>query len=243
MSTGGQTGGGAQANSSTVALFQEQWSLYRKVVDNNLLFHREAYGRLRRFLEEEVKRPFRFLDIACGDATCSAQALLGTQVRHYRGIDFSAPALALAAETLDELGCEAILEQSDILDGLADRSNLADVAWIGLSLHHFPTSQKRVFMHTIRRALPADGMLLIYENLSREGEPRSSWLNRWDAQFSSWTALSPAEWRAITAHVHAADFPEPDSTWRMLGYDAGFPKARRLYVCPTALFGLYCFSA
>ena len=29
-----------------LALFRRQWELYRKLVDNNYLFHREAYGLL-----------------------------------------------------------------------------------------------------------------------------------------------------------------------------------------------------
>jgi hypothetical protein len=32
----------------SVALFQKQWQLYRKIVDHNYLFHREAYRSLHR---------------------------------------------------------------------------------------------------------------------------------------------------------------------------------------------------
>ena len=42
------------------------------MVDNNFLFHREAYDRLRVFLLAEFARPFRFVDIACGDAGARA---------------------------------------------------------------------------------------------------------------------------------------------------------------------------
>ena len=42
------------------ALFQQQWQLYRKFVDNNLLYHREAYGELHRILVEEVGSLFGF---------------------------------------------------------------------------------------------------------------------------------------------------------------------------------------
>jgi hypothetical protein len=52
----------------SLGLFQRPWKLYRKVVDNNYLFHREAYAQLHRILVDEGVRPFRFLDIACGDA-------------------------------------------------------------------------------------------------------------------------------------------------------------------------------
>ena len=69
------------------ALFQQQWQLYRKFVDNNYFYHREVYGQLHRILVEEAVQPFRFLDIACGDARATVDALKGTRVAHYHGID------------------------------------------------------------------------------------------------------------------------------------------------------------
>jgi hypothetical protein len=37
-----------------LALFQQQWQLYRKFVDNNYFFHREVYGQLHRILVDEA---------------------------------------------------------------------------------------------------------------------------------------------------------------------------------------------
>ena len=68
-----------------VALFQEQWQLYRKFVDNNYFYHREVYGQPHRILVDEAVWPFRFLDIACGDARATVDALKGTRVAHYTG--------------------------------------------------------------------------------------------------------------------------------------------------------------
>ena len=45
-------------------VFQREWQIYRKMVDNNYLFHREAYDRLHQILIDEVPRPFSFLAIA-----------------------------------------------------------------------------------------------------------------------------------------------------------------------------------
>ena len=41
-----------------LALFQQQWQLYRKFVDNNYFFHREVYGQLHRILVDEAVQPF-----------------------------------------------------------------------------------------------------------------------------------------------------------------------------------------
>src|SRR5215471_11523156 len=106
---------------AALALFEQQWQLYRKVVDNNLLFHREAYARLHRILIDEAFQSFRFLDIACGDARATVEALRGTRVAHYHGIDLSQPALDLASEALEELTCPVTLERRDFVEALCDR--------------------------------------------------------------------------------------------------------------------------
>jgi hypothetical protein len=48
------------------------------VIERNSMFHREVYGLLHKILITEAPTPFRFLNIACGDAMGSAAALNGT---------------------------------------------------------------------------------------------------------------------------------------------------------------------
>jgi ubiquinone/menaquinone biosynthesis C-methylase UbiE len=230
-------------DSAALALFQRDWMIYRKMVDHDYLFHRGAYGALRRYLVEEVDRPFRFLDIACGDASASVGALKGTKVAHYHGIDLSAPALKLAAEELAALDCPVDLDRRDFYAALNDRPEPADVAWVGLSLHHFQPPEKLKLMRAVRGVVGAGGAFLLYENTSPDGEDRDGWLRRWDLQRPTWHAFTDADWQALWDHVHTADFPETDSTWRGIARDAGFGTVRQLFRSPTDLFRLYCVTA
>jgi SAM-dependent methyltransferase len=225
------------------AVFHETWRIYRTLIDENYLFHREAYACLQCILREEVRRPFRFLDVACGDATASVAALSGAPITHDHGIDLSAAALALARPALADLACPVTLEQADYVAALRTRTEPADVVWIGLSLHHLRTPQKLDVLRMIRRRLPADGHVLLYEDTSPDGEDRDGWLRRWDAQQPRWTAYTSDEWATITAHVHAADYPEPAGRWRMLAAEAGFAAAREMFVAPSDLFRLYWMPA
>jgi hypothetical protein len=86
-----------------------------------------------------------------------------------------------------------------------------------------------------------EGRLLIYENASPNGESREKWLKRWDAQKSTWTAYTAAEWDYVTAHAHAADFPETEIGWHTLGTQAGFGLTKAVFVSPSNLFRLYAF--
>jgi methylase of polypeptide subunit release factors len=98
--------------------FRDQWQLYSKLVDNDYLSHEAVRAVLHRELVTDVNRPFRFLDLACGDARLTVAALQGTPVIHYHGIDLSAPALAMARQTVETLACPVELEQEDFVSAM-----------------------------------------------------------------------------------------------------------------------------
>ena len=76
--------------------FLQGWQTYRKVRDLDYIFHREVYAALHRALTEDAPRPFRFLDVGCGDSVATVGALRGTEVGRYVGIDLSRALLDLA---------------------------------------------------------------------------------------------------------------------------------------------------
>ena len=119
----------------------------------------------------------------------------------------------------------------------------ADVAWIGLSLHHLRRPAKRLLMRNARRIVGDHGRLLVYENASPGNESRAGWLKRWDAGRTRWRSFDDEEWASVSLHVHARDYPETHANWLALGLEAGFRKSRCLFVSPDDLFRLYSFEA
>jgi SAM-dependent methyltransferase len=229
---------------TAMALFQQGWETYRKVVDHNYMFHREVCGLLRRILEDEAAKPIRFLDIACGDARATVGALKGLPVAHYYGIDLSRPALELARAAVGALGCPATLHERDFVDALADWSEPVDVAWIGQSLHHLLAPGKLALMRRIRDIVGERGLFLIWEPTLLEGEGQDGWVHRLDLSGrSAWTALTPAEREAMLVHCRDADFAETAAGWLALGRGAGFGEVQELYAAPTGLARVYRFRA
>jgi SAM-dependent methyltransferase len=225
-----------------IQTFRDQWQVYSKVVDNDYLSHEAVRAVLHRELVTNVNRPFRFLDLACGDARLTVAALQGTPVIHYHGIDLSAPALAMASETVETLVCPVELEQEDFVSAMRRRPEPADVVWIGLALHHLQTPDKQALMREIRAVVGDSGGFLIYEPVRNEGESRPAYLDRFEQiNHSAWAALTPDEWAIMLAHVRAADFPEPPSVWAQLGRDAGFPDVCDLFTDPTGFYTVFCF--
>jgi hypothetical protein len=230
-------------DASAQAVFQQEWRIYRTMIDHNYLSHREVYNCLRRILTDEAPQPFRFLDVACGDATEVVGSLEGTMIAGYDGIDLSRAALDLAGRPLAALGCPVTLQQRDFVDALLEQPEPADVVWIGLCLHHLATAEKLAAIRVIRGIVGDGGLLLIYEPTSPDGEDRAGWMRRWDEQHPAWTAFSPEDWETFTAHVHAADYPGTVSGWHVLGREAGFSAVREVFVAPSNLLRMYRFKA
>ncbi|MDY7013154.1 MAG: ubiquinone biosynthesis protein UbiE, partial [Cyanobacteriota bacterium] len=60
---------------SSNEFFNQQWQLYQKILFNNYMGHQEIYGVLHELLINDLKKPFSLLDLGCGDASFTAQAL------------------------------------------------------------------------------------------------------------------------------------------------------------------------
>ena len=223
--------------------FGEQWQVYQKVVDNNYLAHREVRGVLYRQLTETVARPFRFLDLACGDAGMTVAALTGTPVQAYEGIDVSAAALAMAKKTTAALSCPARLVEQDFVTAMRERTEPADVVYVGLSVHHLPAPEaKRDFLRSVRAAMGNDGLLLIFEPTRLEHETRPAYLERYDTFLHSiWIALSPAEQEVLSTHVRTSDYPESPTMWTQLGHDAGFTQAENLFTDSVNMHRVFAY--
>jgi SAM-dependent methyltransferase len=207
-------------------------------------FHREVYDHLRRLLVEDAVQPFRFLDVACGDASATVNALKGTKVAHYHGIDISRPALDLAAQELEAVGCAVMLQQCDFVEAIHDWSAPVDVVWIGQSLHHLRSSAKLLFMKQVRKILGNQGLFVTWEPTTREGEDRGGWLERFETETQPyWTAMTSSECKALVDHMRADDYPETAARWRSLGLEAGFSKVEEVFVAPRDLSRMYYYRA
>jgi len=129
-----------------VGEFFNAWAIYRKVLSNNYMHHREIYQAITDLLAEQWEsRPFKLLDLGCGDASFLAPTLQGRSIQHYMGFDLSAPALALAAENIAPLDCKAELINIDFMEGLAQTHEHFDIVFTSYALHHLTQEEKAEF--------------------------------------------------------------------------------------------------
>lgn len=186
-------------------------------------------------LVEEAPKFFRFLDVACGDASVSAPMLKRTAIGHYTGIDLSAHSLALAEEALKTLPCQFDLHCKNFVETLADWNEPVDVVWVGMSLHHLQAAEKQRFVESVYRVLRGAGLFLIWEPTYLIGEDRMGWLNRFSSYRTTWAALTDDEFAEMESHMRLADFPESADEWKAIGHRAGFSHVEELFMMPNRL--------
>ncbi len=220
--------------------FQKGWSTYQKVIDHNVLAHREVEEALHGALST-IRDPIDFLDIACGDAGQMRRALVDSKVCNYRGIDLSWPALELAAKNLEGVLFDVDLHHSDFVTELTARQHTSDVSWCGLSIESLTKDRKRAVFKalsdTTRRCL------MVYEPILRGGESFESYLHRSERlNKPAWTFLTIDEWDEVFHHISTCDVPETAQAWIELGLEAGFSEAREIYVDPPGFYGLYRYD-
>jgi SAM-dependent methyltransferase len=223
--------------------FLKGWQTYCKVREYGYIFHQDVYGALRRVLVDDAPRPFRLMDVGCGDSVPTAAALFGTEVGGYVGIDMSRALLDLARVELARVGCPVIFVEGDYRTVLADWREHVDVVWIGQSLHHMDSDEKLPVMRQVRRIVDSGGLFLIWEPTSLPDEGRIGWQTRVDDYVATWTDLDEDERRTVIEHGWASDHPETVARWLELGREAGFAAGELLLEAPPRLGAVYKFRA
>jgi SAM-dependent methyltransferase len=234
---------GTERAATAVHTFFSQWDIYRLCIEHNTLHHREIGEILRRELLPHLK-PFTFLDLACGDAELTAAALRETAVRAYTGVDFSAPALAFAANKIAELGCPRTLHEADFTEFLRQNQATFDVIYLGLSLHHLETGTKREMMTHLHRATAPGGTFYLFEPILHAGENREGYVARWAAAMDGPYDPFPAAARdALREHVRESERPESADEYLAAARDAGFRDGEILFTDAGNFYALFRFHA
>jgi SAM-dependent methyltransferase len=227
--------------SDPVHSFFSQWEIYRLCIEHNTLFHREVGDILRHELLARTA-PFTFLDLACGDADLTAAALRETRISSYTGVDFSAPAVALAANKIAELGCPRTLHEADFTDFLRENKESFDVIYLGLSLHHLERETKHEMMTHLHRATAPGGTFYLFEPFLQAGENRAEYVTRWAAAMDGPYDPFPSEARdALREHVRASEKPECKNEYLNAARAAGFQDGEVVFTDPTNFYSLFRF--
>lgn len=230
-------------DTAAVKSFFDGWQIYRKCLENNYTFHREA---LAAFTAALADRPSRgdFLDIACGDAEFSCRLIADKPLSSYTAIDCSPVALELAKKTTASLPCARRFFEGDFFCDTAPISGFFDIIYLSLSLHHLPASDKQSFFFTLFQKMKPGGIFLLYEPSFAPGESAEDYMQKFTAHArESFTSLSESEREGMISHVTSCDFPESVETYFAMAKNAGFSSQSLLYSAPGQMLSAMAFHS
>jgi len=224
-----------------VRQFFDQWGIYRKIVDHDYLHHRAAYAAIGRVLGQ-FAHPISFLDLGAGDADSTSKVLAQRAVRSYQAVDLSDIALQLAKKNSEPLIAEKRFIHADFFQYVKEITDVYDIVFIGLSLHHLPFADKKRFLPELWRLVAPGGSLVFYEPISEPGESRDAVLARWWTVASQWNKLSDDELAQAKTHVFGNDYPETIADYEKIALAAGFTSMEVPFVSSDELYAVFAFK-
>ena len=228
-------------------LFNERWQLYQKILFNNYMGHRELYGILHELLTDYFQKPFSLLELGCGDASFTVQALLNTNIAAYTGIDLSKDALSIAQANMAFTPYSKNLIQGDICEMVSElmpsQENSFDAVVTSFAFHHLNLEQKDNVMGQLSRLLNSDGVFLVIDMVRSEGESPEAYIERYlENARQNWSQLTSQELEMVTDHICSEDLPETQDTLNSLAWKHSFTWSECLYCDPQDISQLLCFS-
>ncbi len=218
----------------------DAWDAYKKVVAGDYMFHSKIGAGLAGALARFSGRPYRLLDLGCGDASAIAPLLRETPPAAYTGVDLSDKALTLAAQNLKGLPFEPTLKYADLVDALAE-DGVYDVIYSSFAVHHLTTERKAEFFRRAAQRLAPGGLLLLADVVREEDETLPVYHRRYTEWLrATWDGLTMAERESVCDHLVANDLPEPFSVLEAQARAAGLASAPGGVTC--GWHRLMCFS-
>ena len=211
-------------------LFVDTWTVYKKIVQSNFMFHQAIYRTVDHLLQKRDSAPFSLLDLGCGDIENIHPLLLRRNVAHYVGVDLSEVALKLADERLHNLRLKVELEVDDMVDFLErDDPQNFDVIFSGFALHHLSTTDKQRFLMAVKKRLTPEGEFILVDVFRDEGQDLPDYLDAYCGKMANeWKTLTEEEMDYAITHVREFDMPETLKTLEILASKAGLKRCETI---------------
>lgn len=207
----------------------QQWSIYRKVIDNDYLEH----NQIAAILETELLACKNFqdlLDLGCGDAEVFHRLSARFSAVRYVGVDVTPSALDCARGRLQGHGASCKFYGMDLLGFLKESPDRYDVILVGFALHHLSAEDKQLFLRLARCRLAPGGRLIIYDTFRTIGQTRQQYLDTYFQNVAKkWTSLDEQEMSLLYEHVSNKDFPETIASMESWAIQANFSRVAQIW--------------
>jgi SAM-dependent methyltransferase len=221
-----------------------QWHVYRSIVNENWMCHREIFSAVKHWVLLRHPGPFTLLDLGCGDAGFIKSTFTDTGLWAYTGVDASQAAIAKAREELSGVRFQVQFVEADMLAYLQEAPpKTFDVILASYAVHHLPAREKREFFQLALGKLAPRGTLLFADVFRRNSETREEYLEAYVGMMRrDWTGMTPESLASTIEHVTQRDFPETSEVVSALAREAAFQEPQELFRDKTGFHRLMAFA-
>lgn len=203
--------------------FNENWKRYRNSIECNTLYHREMFAALNEFIQKNIKHPFSFVDVGCGDSTATAAVLSDKPVSQYIGIDAAKDVLKIAAQTLAPMNCEKEFIAENMNTAIKQLKSPVDIIFTSYAVHHLSPQEKIDFLLDCKKQLKANGFFLMVDVIREDNQTRDAWLDALKARIQLTQKNITADELAFRMqHPSANDYPEKMTTFKKIAQEQGW---------------------
>lgn len=215
-----------QQNNQIIKDFFDSFYIYKKVIDNNYMFHKEMYTGVADILKATfANHSFAILDLGCGDATYISNVLKDFLVSNYTGVDLSQIATSLAAKNLPQNIASVKFIHDDFINAIQNQiaKNQFDVVFTSYALHHYPKNKKEEFFQLAHSLLKPNGILIVVDVILEANQSVAEYCKGINAFYANdCNKLSQTEIVAIASHINESDIPETINTYSEMARSAQF---------------------
>ena len=218
--------------------FFDVWAIYRKVIENNYMYHDEIIRTVKEKLSD--KKSLSILDLGCGDSYVISNSIAPEQLKNYLGIDISESALDFSKQNLSNHKAKIAHIVGDLLFESVKLNAKFDVVMAGYSIHHLDTEEKDICFSKISDLLTEKGVFIFYDLMSREEETALEYNTRaCNIYKNDWNTMNQVEIEGILSHIMENDCPENRAFYLEAWAKHGLVNIEKSFQDQNDLFVLY----
>ena len=204
----------ARPETTILTLFEQQWTTYRTVLEQDVMEHRAVAeataAALRRWLAQrrDQATSIDLVDLGCGDLAHLAPLYRSLPLRSYTGVDLAAAVLPMAEREMGQVPFSCCWRCGDLLDWAQQvGEGRVDLIHSAFAIHHLSNPEKVRFLRGARRRIADDGLLMWTDIFQEEHESRDDYLERYISRVQHWPGLSDGQRDAVLDHMRQCDWP------------------------------------
>ncbi len=198
---------------NSIEVFEKNLSIYHKIIENNLMFHRTIETLLSDILSNFPPK-INMLDLGCSDGYFYQKIISKFEIQHYWGYDLSPHSIEIARKNNCQNNVSFLVD--NIVHFNAELP-LCHFIFAGYVIHHLSVEDKTNLLIKIKNQLAPKGKFLMVDIFKPEHQTLQEYYQHYWTIIQHYPEQITTEERDIIyKHLSNNDFPESIEFWQKI---------------------------